>query len=121
MTLLRPLALAALAVAGLVGTASAQYPYPQPPIRSFPPATPTHPGHSHSHRPSVVIDLSFGGRPQVVAQPQPVVVQRPVVFAPPPVVVQRPQIPVYCLDTFARDFHPCPGKHHIAVMDDDIG
>ena len=109
MTLLRRLALAALGLAGLAGTASAQYPYPQPPIRSFPQATPTYPSHSHSHsqRPPVVVE-------QPVFAP-PVIVQRPVVVVQRPVVVLRPQQQVYCLDTFARDFHPCPGKHHILI------
>jgi hypothetical protein len=36
------------------------------------------------------------------------------------VIVQQqvfpPPIPVYCYDTFARDFRPCPGKHHIAII-----
>src|SRR5690349_20691265 len=73
MNLLRPLALAALAVAGLAGTASAQYPYPQPPLRTFPPAAPVQ-THSHSHRT--------------------VVIEQPVVVAPPPVVVQRPPVVV---------------------------
>jgi hypothetical protein len=39
----------------------------------------------------------------------------PVVVVETPVVVQ-PQIPVYCYDTFARDFRPCPGRHHIAII-----
>ncbi len=90
MNLLRRLALAALAVTGIAGTASAQYPYPypQPPIRTFPPAYPTY-------------------RP-------PVIVQQPV-FAP-PVIVQRPPVQVVCcLKSFARDFHPCPGHHDILI------
>ncbi len=49
------------------------------------------PGHGHPHH-----------TPPVV-----VVVESPVV---------QPQIPVYCYDTFARDFRPCPGKHHIAII-----
>jgi hypothetical protein len=99
MTLLRSFALAALTAAGLAGTASAQfpgYPYPPPPVRSFPPS------HSHSHRPPLVVE-------QPVFTP-PVVVQRPVLE---PLV---PAVPVYCYDTFARDFRPCPGKHHIAII-----
>jgi hypothetical protein len=112
MTLLRRLALAALGLVGLAGTASAQY--PQPPIRTFPLATPvpTH-SHSHSQRPPIVIEQP------VVAPPPVLVVQRPsfsLVVERPVLVPPRPQIPVYCLDTFARDFHPCPGKHHIAVI-----
>lgn len=106
MTLLRSLALAALTIAGLVGTASAQYPgypYPQPPLRTFPPAAPV-PSHSHSHRPPVLVEQP------VIAPPPVVVVQRPVLE---PVV---PAVPVYCYDTFARDFRPCPGKHHIAII-----
>lgn len=38
---------------------------------------------------------------------------------PPPVIVERPVIveqPVYCLDTFVRDFRPLPGTHHIAII-----
>lgn len=37
----------------------------------------------------------------------------PVVIVESPVVVQPP---VYCLDTFARDFRPCPGRHHILII-----
>ncbi len=101
MNTLRRLALAALAAAGLTGTASAQYPYPQPPIRTFPPAYPTYP--SHSHRPPVIVE-------QPVFAP-PVIVQRP-----PVVVVQRPPVQVVCcLKSFERDFHACPGHHDILI------
>lgn len=125
MTSLRTLALAALAATGFAGSASAQFPQPQPPIRSFPPATPAYPGHSHPHshsqRPPVVVEQPVFAPPPVLVVQRPsfsVVIGRPTPAAPvaPVLVPQRPQIPVYCLDTFARDFRPCPGKHHIAII-----
>lgn len=46
---------------------------------------------------------------------------RPVVLAPPvvvehPVFVAPPVCPVYTLDTFARDFRPVEGRHHIQII-----
>lgn len=54
-------------------------------------ASAQYPGHGHPHH-----------TPTVVVVETPVIVQ--------------PQIPVYCFDTFARDFRPCPGRHHIAII-----
>lgn len=46
--------------------------------------------------------------PKTVLVPPPVIVERPAVFASP--------CPVYCLDTFARDFRPVEGRHHIQII-----
>ena len=107
MTTLPRLLAVAVAIAGFTTTASAQYqyqPYTQPQApqyrNPFPPNYPT---------PPVVVK-----KPLFIEQP--VLVQRPV-FVERPVLVPAPrQVPLYCLDTFARDFHPCPGKHHIAIV-----
>lgn len=57
-------------------------------------ASAQYPGHLH--------------RPPPIVVEQPVIVERPVVV--------QPQLPVYCLDTFVRDFRPCAGTHHIAII-----
>jgi hypothetical protein len=48
--------------------------------------------------------------------PRPVIAPPPVVVEYPPVAVLPPVCPVYTLDTFARDFRPVPGKHHIQIV-----
>ncbi|MCU0704177.1 MAG: hypothetical protein MUF18_09410 [Fimbriiglobus sp.] len=114
-TLLR-LALGGFAAIGLAAPASAQFPHGHP-----------H-GHPHCPPPPVVVERPvFVAPPPVVVerpvyiQRPPVVVEKPVYIERPPVVVERPvvvepQLPVYCLDTFARDFRPTPGRHHIAIV-----
>lgn len=100
MITLRRLFAAGLALVGLAATAPAQFPVPtyqpqpQPQYRNpFP-----------SNYPTPV--------QQPVYSPPPV--QQPV-FVPP--VKVRPRVPVYdCLDDFARNFHACPGHHHVIVV-----
>jgi hypothetical protein len=62
--------------------------------------------------------------------PRPIVVAPPILVESPPVIVERPvyipqpvpaipvphACPVYTLDTFARDFRPVEGHHHIQVI-----
>jgi hypothetical protein len=58
----------------------------------------------------------FVGLPAFAHPPRPVVIAPPVVVEHPVVVAAPPVCPVYTLDTFARDFRPCEGRHHIQII-----